>query len=180
MDENFICIKEKFYSKAQLFLRRAARVRGNCRVSVATTCHSGNWWPLQFSRGDCLSLWTHSEPGSMEAQESWLGMSWFLSFCSVGILVHTVMCCGGCSPVYGRMCSSTPSLSSLGNHTVPPQAVKTRMSPYITILPLGSKVILDWETLLYKTEWEEFKNFGGKFWMREVKKEIWDGVGGAF
>lgn len=33
MDENFICIKEKFYSKPQLFLRRAAHVK-DFRVSV--------------------------------------------------------------------------------------------------------------------------------------------------
>lgn len=96
-----ICIREKFYSKLQLFLRRAPHVKGNIRVSVALACHSEDWGPFQFDGGNCLMGCGHTKMG-----ETWspgyggwreLTCSLYHGFSTLALLTfldQIVLCCG--------------------------------------------------------------------------------------
>lgn len=93
-----ICIREKFYSKPQLFLRRAACGKGNFRVSVALECHNENQCPHQFNRGNCLVACGHTkirEPWSLGCA-GWRGRTcsgqWFYNLGSIDISDGTGLC----------------------------------------------------------------------------------------
>lgn len=63
MDENIILyvLGKNSIQNYNFFLRRAPRVKGNLRVSVALACHSEDWGPFQFNGGNCLMGCEHTK-----------------------------------------------------------------------------------------------------------------------